>query len=79
MDKHSSFVRKLINYGIKKCYNIGPWYIFVVSHFRPSLIFAHNAKSIDLSGAQVTAIWIFLHLIFDLVFNFVQKQVSFNE
>jgi hypothetical protein len=27
-DKHSSFLRKFVNYGQKKFYSIGPWLVF---------------------------------------------------
>jgi hypothetical protein len=33
MDKHSSLLRKFVNYGRKKFYSIGPWRAFKMSSF----------------------------------------------
>ncbi len=34
-DKHSSFLRTIVNYGSNKCYYIGPWEKFKTSFFKP--------------------------------------------
>jgi hypothetical protein len=33
VDKHSSLLRKFVNYGEKKFYNIGPWLDNVIKLF----------------------------------------------
>ncbi len=44
-DKHSSLIRKSVNYGCKKFYGTGPW------PFQSSLMFASKAKSLPQSVA----------------------------
>ncbi len=45
-DKHSSLLRKFVNYGRKKFYNIGPWYC----HLDTTLTLCHTQDQIQESN-----------------------------